>query len=475
MIVVTIFTLLFSSIMARLLQPENFGLVAIAGVSLRFFSYFAQMGIVPALIQKPTLEPADVFAAFTISLIISSVFFFLAFISSDLIQHFFKIEGLAIIIKVLALNFIISGFSAISLGLINRQGAFKQLAYIDVASYIFGYGFIGMLAAFGGAGVWTLVAAFMSQSLANAILSYSYIRHPLKFNLKKLHLTHFLKYGSSYSLIGFIEFLVSNIDAMVIGKLMGPAQAGFYNRAMLIANMPVQNAANLLTKVLFPILSTVQNNSNKQSYIFQIGVLLFGTLAFAVGVGIFFSASEIVKILLGNKWMSVIPILKILAWSIGPIYASHFISTFLDSMNQLKKKFKLESINLFLTIGLIAIAAPFKNTLYIAISITLIQWIRFFGMIHIVVNLLKISVNDIARIIISIFLSTGLIIFSLAYLSKILDLYKFNILLNVFLYLIIGITSLVVSLFFLRPLFYKHPAIIFLSHRVPIINKLIYK
>ena len=174
-ITVTGFQLAFMAIMARLLDPSSFGLVAIANVSLRFFSFFAQMGTAPALIQKPNLENGDIAAALSVSLTISLVFFGLAVGFAPLFESFYEMPGLTLVIQALALNFLIGGFSAVSLGLLQRNTAFKALAIIDVISYIIGYGVIGLLAAYHDFEVWALVAAFLTQMSLTSILGYAVI------------------------------------------------------------------------------------------------------------------------------------------------------------------------------------------------------------------------------------------------------------------------------------------------------------
>lgn len=382
------------AVMARLLDPVHFGLVAVANVSLRFFAYFAQMGIAPALIQKPTLEAGDIRAALALSLGISSFFCLLALGSATLIEHYFEMAGLAAVIQVLALNFIISGFSAVSLSLMRRKGAFKAIAIIEIISYLGGYGLVGLIAANAGAGVWALVAAFMAQTTLSAVLSYAVIRYPLGLRHTSAQRSHFLHYGGKYSVIGFIEFLSSNIDALLVGKLLGASPAGFYSRAVLLANLPVQQPANVLTNVLFPIMSSVGNQHDKQSVSLQLSILLVGSYAFAVGAGIYVAAPDIVKVLLGNKWLETIPMLQVLAWSVGPLYVSHVAGVTLDSMNQLSVKLKIQFSLLVLMVILFLLFAPSGSATTIAMVVVITEWLRMIVMSVVLVRLLKISAQE---------------------------------------------------------------------------------
>lgn len=405
-ITVTGFQLVFMAVMARLLQPADFGLVAVANVCLRFFSYFAQMGTGPAIIQKSNLENGDIAAALTVSLGISLLFFMLVQVVAPVFEYFYQMPQLGNIIRALSLNFIIGGFSAVSLGLLQRNTAFKALAIIDVISYIIGYGIVGLTAAYYDFEVWALVAAFMTQMTITALLSYAVAGYPLNFSHTKTQRHHFFSYGGRYSLIGFIEFLSSNLDALLIGKLMGAAPAGFYNRALLLANLPVQQPANILTKALFPILSALSNQNDKQAISFQLSTLLVGSYAFAVSAGIYVAASDIVIVLLGYKWLDSIPLLQMLSWSIGPLYISHVAGVTLDSMNKLRLKMRIQITMLIVFIALLAWLAPTGTTLTIAITVVITEWLRLLLMAIKIPKILGITLKQMLIITICICIIT---------------------------------------------------------------------
>ena len=403
-IAVTGFQLMFMAVMARLLEPADFGLVAVANVCLRFFSYFAQMGTAPAIIQKPTLESGDIAAALTVSLGISLLFFILVQAIAPVFEYFYQMPQLGNVIRALSLNFIIGGFSAISTGILQRNTSFKALAIIDVISYVIGYGLVGLTAAYYDYEVWALVAAFMTQMTISAVLSYAVARYPLSFIHTKKQRQHFFSYGGRYSFIGFLEFISSNLDALIIGTLLGAAPAGYYNRAMLLANLPVQQPANILTKALFPILSSLSTQHDKQAISFQLSTLLVGSYAFAISAGIFIAASDIVIVLLGDKWLESIPLLQILSLSVGPIYISHVAGVTLDSMNKLQLKLRIQLSMLIVLIGLLGYLAPKGTALTIATAIVITEWLRLLLLAIKIPQLLSITFKQVIIISCCIFI-----------------------------------------------------------------------
>lgn len=414
-ITVTGFQLVFMAIMARLLDPGSFGLVAIANVCLRFFSFFAQMGTGPAIVQKPNLTNTDISAALIVSLGISILFFILVLIAAPFFEIFYEMSDLANVIRALSLNFIISGFSSVTLGLMQRQTAFRSLAIIDIISYVVGYGVVGLGVAYSGLEVWALVAAVLTQSGLTALLSSFVLR--LKFNLRHTsqERRYFLKFGGRYSFIGFTEFLSASLDSLVIGKLLGNTMAGFYSRASLLANLPVQQPANILTKALFPIMSSIGNQIEKQKMGLQLSALLVGSYAFAVSVGIYIAAPDVVKVLLGDKWVSAIPILQVLSCAVGPNYLSHVAGVPLDSLNQLSTKLQIQLGMLILIMILLVVVIPTGNILDIAAAMVIMEWFRLACMTIKLSRLLRMPIWETLMIIMCIAivtLSTGLMIYA---------------------------------------------------------------
>lgn len=473
-IAVTGFQLVFMAVMARLLEPANFGLVAIANVSLRFFSYFAQLGTAPALIQKPKLEDGDIAAALTVSLGISGLFFGIVQISAPLFESFFQMEELSAVIRVLSINFIIGGFSVISNGLLRKNAAFRVIAIIEIVSYVFGYGIVGLSAAYYDMKVWALVAAFMTQMTLTAVLGYAAIRHPLTLRHSTSQRRHFFSYGGRYSIIGFLEFLTSNLDSLIVGKTLGAAPAGFYNRAFLLVNLPVQQPANILTKALFPIMSSVGSQHDKQSISLQLSTLLVGSYAFAAGAGIFVAAPDIVKVLLGNQWLDAIPIVEMLSWSVGPLYISHVAGVTLDSMNKLRLKLQIQLISLILLIALLLWVVPGGRALDIAAAVVAMEWVRLGTMTIKLARLLRMPSREvmlIALCMIIVAISSSL---TILLISELIGSH-FNNVIRLSAEVLAGAVGLLLGFLITRYIAIRLPAIRFLAVQAPIFAKILPK
>lgn len=407
-----LFQLVFMAVMARLLDPVHFGLIAIANVVLRFLSYFAQLGVGPAIVQKSELNGGDIGAALSVSISISAICTVAAVLFAPLAATFFGMPMLTGIIRALSINFILGGISAISISLLRRDMRFKQIAILESTSYILGYGFVGVLLAYLGFGVWSLVGAVLSQSLLNTILAYGFSRHEIGWQHHKDQRNHFFKFGTRYSIIGFIEFLSGSLDSMILGKFLGPAITGVYGRASLLTSLPVQQPANVITRVLFPIISRLE--SKRQLAGLQISALTLGSYASAVSLGMVAAAPDIVKVLLGDKWLAAIPIVQILALAVAPQFLSHLVGVTLDALGELKLKLYTQASVLALQLVTFFLLLPY-GVLGVASVIVFAEWVRFLLMARLIVGLLQPSIKEF-QLVFLIILVAGLSSYGLIWL-----------------------------------------------------------
>ncbi|ATE60535.1 lipopolysaccharide biosynthesis protein [Thauera sinica] len=406
-VIVAAFQLVFMAVMARLLEPADFGLVAVANVALRFLNYFAQMGVGSALVQKPELERGDIAAAFSVSIAVSLFCTLLAMLLAGFAGRFFSMPDLPAVIRWLSLGFVLSGMGTVANGLLRRDMHFKRLAINDAVAYVFGYGGIGIAMAVSGMGVWALVGASLSQTLLTAGLGYLGAQHPIAFVHGRAQRNHFLAFGGKYSLIGFLEFLGSNFDAMLIGKTLGDSAAGLYNRALLLANLPVEKPANVLSRALFPVLSSLGSQQrDKYAIGLQISVIVTGSYAFAVAGGISAAAPELVAVLLGEKWAASAAVTQILALSVGPLFVSHICGVTFDALGALGVKLKIQGGALLGLICGLMFALPYGLT-GIATVIMIVESFKMLASLVAAASLLSIGRAVMLRIVATVLVFGG--------------------------------------------------------------------
>jgi len=281
----------FLAVLARLLDPAAFGLMAMCTISLRFAGYFAQMGVAQAVIQRPELAPVDTTAALLMALGIGALLYAGMVLAAPLFAVAFRAPELSMLISVLGLSLVLSTLGGLPIALLRRQARFKRVNAIEVFSYIVGYGAVGIWCAMRGLGVWSLVAATLSQQALLIVAGFLAVRYPLAWPVPYAAFAQLWRFGSRYSLIGFLEFLWSNVESLFIGRSYGKVDLGLYNRAITLTNLPVEFGVSAVTKVLFPALAGMQRDPARLADGFLMLLLSIGIFSSALACGIAGAAS----------------------------------------------------------------------------------------------------------------------------------------------------------------------------------------
>ncbi len=302
-------------VLARLLGPEPFGLVAIALFVQGLGNLFAEGGLGSALIQSQDIDEHDIRSVFTtqilIGLITSAVIIGLA----PLLASFFHEPNATPVIIAMALSFILQAFGQTANALIRREFDFKKLQIISIVSYCIGYIGLGLPMAFMEYGVWSLVVAQLSQTVLNSITTYLYHQHVI-FPLVNPKNCRFLRFGAAITFNNITSWGIGCIDTAIIGRFFDTATLGIYNRAFNLLNMPNYAVVSSLQTVLLSTYAKSQDNKDTvtQTYILSVGImaLIFLPVFSAVAA----SADAVVLGIYGDKWGAAIPMMTPLAFAI---------------------------------------------------------------------------------------------------------------------------------------------------------------
>jgi len=328
----------YTAVMARLLNPSDFGLVAMSGVVLRFGNYFAQMGMSSAVIQKKDLTKENVSAAFTSSIFLGLLFTTLAYLLAPLAIYVFENKDVIPLVRVMGISFLINGFSLTALALIRRSLNFKRLAIAEITAFVIGYLIVGIGSAIAGFGVWSLVYASLSQNFILAVLTFLINRHKVALSFSWTDYKPLISFGSKVSLISFLEFIGSSLDTILIGRYFGDIKLGFYNRAQMLINLPMQYFTSSFSRVLFPSFSQIQDDNERiKKNVFLI-LKIVATVLFPFAIFVSILSKEIVYIILGSKWMESAILLQVLAFAAAINLQTHFIAILFEAKGFLKEK-----------------------------------------------------------------------------------------------------------------------------------------
>lgn len=342
----------YTSAMARLLAPEAFGLVAIAGVIIRFGSYFSNMGLTKALVQKEELEPKHIRAAFTASFILGLLFTGLTWLMAPLAADFFENPDVTPIVQVMSLAFLISGLSITATSLLEREMRFKLLSIIEMVAYVISYIVVGIMLAYLNFGVWSLIIATLLQMAISAIGAYVVVRHSVLLQIRLEPYKPLFSYGSRMSFISFLEFLSQEFGTILIGRVLGSYKLGLYNRAYMLVNLPMYMLTRTFSKVVFPSFSKIQNDIQKLGKIYLSSITLLAAIVIPACLGISVAAPELVRIVLGEQWGESVPVLQVLSLAIALSFITMFAGIVCDAKAVLNVKIVLNVVFILVIGGL---------------------------------------------------------------------------------------------------------------------------
>jgi O-antigen/teichoic acid export membrane protein len=382
----------FMAVLARLLDPAAFGLMAMAAIALRFASFFSQMGFAQAIIQRQQLAAEDTTAALLMALGLGSVLYAGVALGAPLFAEGFRAPELRAIMAVLGLSLLLSSLGGLPTALLRRQARFKRVNAIEVASFLAGYGAVGIVCANLGLGVWSLVAATLSQQLLTILLGFMAVSYPLTWPVPRAAFAGLWAYGSRYSLIGFLEFLSANVESLFIGRALGKVELGYFNRAITLTNLPVELGVNAVNKVLFPALAGMQGDRGKMADGFQMLLLSIGLFSTAMACGIAAAAPDLVALLLGAKWLTITPIVSIVAFAVPPMFMFVACGVTLDSMAALAPKLRLQTV-ILLGKGVAVLLLARWGVPGIACAVVLAEMARLLLGIRLVAALLSINAS----------------------------------------------------------------------------------
>ncbi|UVF18399.1 lipopolysaccharide biosynthesis protein [Microvirga terrae] len=293
-------------LLARLLTPEDFGLVASVGPIIVFISLFQDLGLQQALVQKDKLDNlqiSDVFWASTAAGVICSI---IVVLISPLVASFYSDPRLIAVTSASAIPLLIGSLCSIPLSILNRNLRFRTLATIEVISIAVGL-ITALASAIIGMRYWSLLISTSASSLTTLVASWVSSRYtPMKprFRMDR----EIISFGAGLTGFNFLNFFSRNLDNVLIGKFHGSVELGYYDRAYKLMVFPLQTISGPLSRIMIPILSRFQTNQVKfrEIYLFSAQILCFVAVPGLASLVII--SDTFVDILFGERWAPIAPV-----------------------------------------------------------------------------------------------------------------------------------------------------------------------
>ena len=362
-------------LLARLLSPEEFGLIGMTTVFIVLADTFVDSGFSQALIRKNNCTQEDFSTAFYFNLLASIVIYLLLFFSAGLVANFFNESKLTNIIRVASLGMIINSLVLVQKTILVKDISFKIQTKISVVSTI-ASGIIALLMAINDFGVWSLVAKSLSASLISASLFWSFNKWRPDFIFSKKSFDDLFSFGSKLLVSNLIDRFYWNFYYVVIGKYFSSETLGYYTRAEMFKNLPSQNITSIINNVSYPSLSIIQDNNIELKKSFKKIMLITFFITTLLLTYIFSVSQSLILVVLGEKWLGSVEYLRLLCLSAILFSPSLLNTTLMKLKNRSDLLLKLEPIKKFIMIPSLFVGIFFgvKAMIWFLVFNSILDW-----------------------------------------------------------------------------------------------------
>jgi len=300
-----------SIVLARLLLPNDFGTVGMVAVFAGFANWIGDMGLSAALIQRSQIDDRHAQTVFWLNMATALVFSATMFVSAPLLAGFYDQPQLAALTRALSFSFLVSAPGMVPAALLQRRMGFRYLARTSILGTVVS-GITGICLAYFGAGVWSLVAQTYAHHFVTTALNTLWAGWRPRWGF---HL-HALKdlWRFSVNLLGYssLNYWAKHADHMIIGRFMGSAALGFYGRVHALMLMPMYQIVNVINRVMFPALSSIQDDPARVKRIYLQALSVIALITSPLMFGLTATAEPFVLAVYGKNWAPMIPLVQIL-------------------------------------------------------------------------------------------------------------------------------------------------------------------
>ncbi len=345
-------------LIARLLDPKDFGLIGMLTIFIAVSDSLIESGFSQALIRKQDRSDIDNSTVFYFNIVVSAIIYALLFVVAPWVADFYKEPQLTLLMRVLCLIVVINSFAVVQRSLYTAKIDFKTQARASFISALLSGG-VGLIFAYCEYGVWTLVWQQLSRAFINNILLWVYSSWYPRLIYSWKSFKELFTFGSKLMVSGLIDTIYRNIYQIIIGKMFSASSLGYYTQANQISTLPSSNINGIIGSVTYPVLSSIQNDDDRLAVNYRKLLRVSAFIVFPLMSGLAAIAYPLINVVLGEKWKEtatlLIPISFAMMW-----YPVHAIN-----LNLLKVKgrsdlfLKLEIIKKVLGLGVLLATFPF--------------------------------------------------------------------------------------------------------------------
>lgn len=408
-----IIILILNIILARLLYPDDYGMIGMITIFLAISQSFIEGGFINALIQKQNRTENDFSTAFYFNFFVALLFYFILFLIAPWVSNFYNVTELTQIMRVITISILFNSLSIVPRSILAINLNFKKQAKGSTAAITIS-GLISIYFALIGLGVWTLVIQSITLALLDSLFLFILVKWKPKLIFSVDSFKDLFGFGSKLLMANLIDRIFRNIYLLIIGKFYATDELGYYTRADQLSQIPATNISGIIQSITFPKMCELQDNIPQLRINYVRNIKFASFISFPILLFVSFYSEPIVLFTLTEKWIRVAPLLTLLSIA-GLIYPINFLN-----MNLLLAK---KRSDLYLRLELI------KKVLIIVVLIITVKMgisAMIFG--QIIVAILSLFINSY-------------------YTNKMIKYGIIKQLMDIMPFMIIAIISIVLSLF----------------------------
>ena len=367
--------LVITILLARLITPEAYGVVALTMVFIGFSDIFILNGFNIALIRKETVDEIDYSTVTTMSLVFTVFMYLIIFVTAPYAASFYKSPDLCLVLRIITILLFFRSIVSVIRAKGTRELQFKRMVISAFISNV-SAGVIALVLAYLGWGIWALVAQQLLAGFLDMIILMHIFRWHLSLKISFSVVKGMLKFTVGVLGTSFLDFLGNNVSSLIIGKSYSTKDLGYYNRANILPETIGLNAYNSINSVLLPTLASLQNDRDAMKRVTRKVMSLTEYIILPMMFGLIGVANVLIPVLLTDKWVSSIPLMYFccISFAINPIRAIGYNVFYARGDSRLSVNIEILRATLMI-VGILIVILVFQEALiYVLLSNALISF-----------------------------------------------------------------------------------------------------
>lgn len=410
-----VISLAVSVVLARLIDPWHYGIIALAAIVVEIFDAFVNPGICSALVQKKETDSLDYDSMFVFNSIVGIILFFLVCVVSDGIEQFYKIDKLSIVIRVLALKIPFASFGSIQVAFVQKNFLYRRYFWVSLFGTLVA-GCAGVILAYKGFGVWALVVNSLGNTIIDTLLAVFFIPWRPSFRFSEKRFNQLFSFGQKIFFVKLIDLGYERISNLIIGKKYTSSDLACNDKGQRFPQLIVNNIIRPMSEVLFPSFSSIQDDKKRTTSIFMLASSVSSCILFPVLFGFFTCADTFVSVVLTEKWIECVPYLRVTCINLLTIPVCTVIHQAIKAQGKGSLLLKMEMIKKMVGFFFVICSVAWgKGPLYLVIAMAVAAYFAFIVDLILARKHLGISIRlhlrSITKILISCFIMSVCVFF----------------------------------------------------------------